>query len=161
MHTRVAVIIDKPNDVTLKEVESLVDIVLSPHFGVEYDWYQIGGRYTGTFDGYDPEADPNNKEVCSLCKGTGKRTDMEVVNGCNGCSSTGISIKWPTQWGFHDGDVVSVADALKSDIWITPIVTPDDWTEIEYEDDTVGRQEWVGLLSKYPDKWLVVVDCHY
>jgi hypothetical protein len=28
-------------------------------------------------------------EQCDLCKGTGKRKDVEVENGCNGCEGTG------------------------------------------------------------------------
>ena len=29
--------------------------------GTRWDWYQIGGRYTGNLDGYDPYADPANE----------------------------------------------------------------------------------------------------
>ena len=76
-----------------------------------WDWYQIGGRWTGVLDGYDPSADPANKETCYLCGGTGKRTDMEVANGCNGCRGTGIMEKWPTDWATHPGDVQRLGDA--------------------------------------------------
>lgn len=65
----------------------------------KWDWWQIGGRWTGMLAiSYDPSEDPENKERCFLCGGTGKREDMECVSGCNGCKGTGISIKWPTQW---------------------------------------------------------------
>lgn len=30
-------------------------------------------------------------EPCNLCDATGKRTDMIVANGCNGCAGTGVS----------------------------------------------------------------------
>lgn len=61
----------------------------------KWDWWQIGGRYTGKFvPNYDPETDKANQEVCWLCRGTGKRPDMVVANGCNGCSGSGIATKW-------------------------------------------------------------------
>lgn len=73
----------------------------------KWDFFMIGGRWTGLFDGYDPETDPANIETCWLCGGTGKRLDMEVYDGCNGCQGAGKRIKWPTEWGFHPGDIVS------------------------------------------------------
>lgn len=77
----------------------------------KWDWWQIGGRYTGQMTpGYDPEKDPLNQEQCTLCHGTGKRADMEVANGCNGCRGKGISTKWPTSWAEHAGDRVRVSD---------------------------------------------------
>ena len=56
-----------------------------------WDWYEIGGRYTGRLTGYDPESDPENWKTCHLCHGAGKRFDMVVANGCNGCSGTGTA----------------------------------------------------------------------
>ena len=71
-----------------------------------FDWWQIGGRWSGFFDtGYDPEKDPANQEVCNLCDGTGTRPDgierfgeewAKWCNGCNGCQGTGVKTKWPT-----------------------------------------------------------------
>jgi hypothetical protein len=54
-----------------------------------WDFWQIGGRWTGFFDEYDPNADDNLLEICDTCGGTGKRTDMVVKDGCNGCHGTG------------------------------------------------------------------------
>jgi hypothetical protein len=86
-----------------------------------WDWYVIGGRWTGHFDGYDPTADPANQETCTLCHGTGTR-DWSPCNvtpewiaecgGCNGCQGTGTSTKWSTQWAQRDEDVVPVPAAL-------------------------------------------------
>jgi hypothetical protein len=81
-----------------------------------WDWYQIGGRWTGTFDGYDPETDPANLETCQLCGGTGRRDDELARQwrasgewsqdfGCNGCNG-GKKVAWPTQWKFRKGDVI-------------------------------------------------------
>lgn len=73
-----------------------------------WDWYQIGGRWTGALDGYDPDKDPANTERCTLCGGTGTRPDMVVNNGCNGCAGTGTARLWPTQWVKHPGDIAPI-----------------------------------------------------
>lgn len=77
--------------------------------GSRWDWYQVGGRYTGHLDGYDPETDPQNIVTCNLCEGTGKRLDMTVANGCNVCKGTGKHVQWPTQWKKHNGDILQVS----------------------------------------------------
>lgn len=83
-----------------------------------WDWYQIGGRWTGRLSGYDPDTDPTLRETCWLCKGTGRRDD-EVAQRlratmpnytCNGCEGTGKMRLWPTQWPRHKGDVMSALE---------------------------------------------------
>lgn len=73
----------------------------------KWDWWQLGGRYTGRFEpGYDPEKDPENQETCFLCGGSGFRDDEAAAAhrerdpgySCNGCTGKGRSPKWPTQW---------------------------------------------------------------
>src|SRR5438105_14919384 len=72
-----------------------------------WDFYQIGGRWTGLFDGYDPEKDPKNIVKCDLCHGTGKRDDKigrkarerDPSYACNACGGKGERVTWPTQWG--------------------------------------------------------------
>jgi hypothetical protein len=72
-----------------------------------WDWYQIGGRWTGYLspylkdgDGvYNPEEDPVNRVLCDFCDATGTRTDLEGgPRECNACSGTGERALWPTQW---------------------------------------------------------------
>lgn len=76
----------------------------------KWDWYQIGGRWTGVLvPNYNPNEDPANQETCFLCHGTGKRTDMDVEGGCNGCKGTGVATKWPTQWK-SVGDIVQLKE---------------------------------------------------
>ena len=41
----------------------------------KWDWYTVGGRWSGTLDDYNPYTDPKNQQECWLCKGTGIRTD--------------------------------------------------------------------------------------
>lgn len=91
-----------------------------------WDWWQVGGRWTGWLSGYEPGADPANWERCELCNGTGKRRDWLGAQaahenpdyGCNGCS---ISLANPYEhnpagpgrrvaWSFrpHPGDILTV-----------------------------------------------------
>jgi len=80
-----------------------------------WDWWTIGGRWTGKIDGYDPTTDRRNMKVCWLCHGTGKRSD-EIGNaarlrnpdyGCNGCEDTGIMLKYASDWVSHPGDIAT------------------------------------------------------
>jgi hypothetical protein len=96
------------------DVKAHVDRMLAPyneetHDDGRWDWYQLGGRWSGALDGYDPETDPANRKPCDLCDATGTRRDMVVVDGCNGCGGTGIMVVWPTQWVRRDGDVQPVS----------------------------------------------------
>jgi hypothetical protein len=95
--------------------EEAIDKLMRPHGdGREWDWYQVGGRWSGAFDDYDPETDPANIETCDLCHGTGDRADLDPpewkakCGGCNGCQGKGKRAKWPTQWKQHAGDVIPV-----------------------------------------------------
>lgn len=73
----------------------------------KWDWWQIGGRYSGRLaPGYNPELDPANIETCLLCEGSGMRNDplgvahrlTDPSYTCNGCGGKGRSPKWPSQW---------------------------------------------------------------
>lgn len=90
-----------------------------------WDFWAIGGRYSGRLDGYDPEEDPRNHERCVLCTRTpGIRYDHNPSGApCNGCNMSedqkklppGICVKWPTQWAFHEGDVQPSPRSLTDD----------------------------------------------
>jgi len=67
MHAAVLVIV--PQDVSVAEA-------LEPYRNAEWDGFEVGGRFTGLLDGYDPEQDPENFESCELCNGTGKRLEL-------------------------------------------------------------------------------------
>jgi len=88
--------------------------------GSRWDWYQIGGRFTGSLDGYDPYTDPINMEVCNLCAGTGVRPDglerfgadwVKSCNGCNGCEGKGQRVA--SQLKKHRGDILEVTRVLE------------------------------------------------
>lgn len=108
MHYSNLVIVD--TSAAQASLEAAVEQAMGPDEdnGGFWDWYQIGGRWTGTFDGYDPGKDPDNLETCELCGGTGERTDRSVANGCNSCNGTGTVEKWPTRWKQHPGDVIPI-----------------------------------------------------
>jgi hypothetical protein len=78
-----------------------------------WDWWQIGGRWTGYLSDYDPHLDPANVETCLICHGSGMRNDALGRNAraanpdhtCNGCDGKGAHVSWPTQWQSHPGDI--------------------------------------------------------
>jgi hypothetical protein len=91
-----------------------------------WDWWQIGGRWTGVWSEYDPSKDPENFEDCFLCKGTpGMRMDWRALEWraknpeytCNGCASYGYepgrSLKHPSHWVKHEFDVIPARSALR------------------------------------------------
>jgi hypothetical protein len=127
----------------VNEVKEYIEEIMAPHSeyyqdddcGTEeynkvgiYDWYQIGGRWTGVHTNYNPRTDPLNTETCIICGGTGFRNDDIGVNlrkenyTCNGCGhyneetkqwthgqwGPGISLKWSTQWVEYDGDIIDI-----------------------------------------------------
>jgi hypothetical protein len=139
-----------------------------------WDWYQIGGRWTGAFDGYVPESDPKNSETCWICGGTGRRLPPPAAGPgdvpCNGCGSTGTAKKWPTAWKRHPGDVSHAADVARgieeNKIHLPACLLDEEW----HEEETWGgksfirkpedewRAEVIGALRK--SGCVVVVDFH-
>jgi hypothetical protein len=151
--------------------------------GGEWDWWVIGGRWTGALSGYDPGKDPNNIETCPLCEGTGKRTDalgeemrrMAPDYTCNGCDGTGKRVKWPTQWGNHVGDITLCA-AVRPDFEPHAVLTPTgEWIAHWFSSPLKGilaevvagdperaawREKLAELRAAYPYNVVAVVDCH-
>ncbi len=111
---------------------------LEPYRDAEWDFFEVGGRYTGLLSGYDPRQDPDNYETCVLCNGTGKRLELpppseiqrieggqwvkemdysrttpeyqESLGGCNGCLGKGTHLKLSSYWKPYDGDSILLAD---------------------------------------------------
>lgn len=150
-----------------------------------WDWYQIGGRWTGYLDGYKADSDPANIEVCNLCNGTGVRRDaVGVINGmvernyCNGCQGKGKSPVWPTARKKHDGDVQSVAHymtmvaddskkvpyalLLDDGTWIGgwPRISPYSREGIEAAESAAKDRMREIIPALDPEKRIVVVDYH-
>lgn len=176
MHYSVVIVVPiNPDDGgSRKETKETVAWALFPFGdGRQWDWWQIGGRWTGFFDGYDPYTDPDNIETCPLCVGTGVRSDMVVKDGCNGCAGKGTSFKWPTRWKERNGDIIPIEkwDTTKQKPFA--VVFPDISTGCEYR--WVGKHVWTGkgfkdtenfdalvaeLPSRFPGHVVVIVDCH-
>jgi hypothetical protein len=151
----------------------------------KWDWWQIGGRWTGVWSSYNPQTDPDNIETCRICGGTGMRMDhlgiqqraIDPGYTCNGCSGKGMKVKWPTDWKAIDSDIIPVAYYLDTPGIRVPfaVVIPDGgWHEKEtfiWDDEaknghfeTIPEQEWVErvtkLLAPCRGARLVIVDYH-
>jgi hypothetical protein len=134
----------------------------------KWDWFQVGGRWTGYYSDYDPSTDPKNIEECHLCNGTGMREgwawmDEDGVHykddwakeckGCNGCKGTGKSVTWPTQWENSQKDVMPASAVLsmmnkeedpKGALFA--ILTPEgEWIES-------GSMGWWGMVTDEKDE---------
>jgi len=152
MHFHCEIVIPEDGDVT-----EAVERAMAPFRDTEsegqarpafdFDWYQIGGRYTGSKSDYDPATDPQNIETCRLCNGTGQRSDplglaareKNPAYSCNGCDGAGTCTKWPTQWASHAGDIIPVSatpDTLRAYTLILPngtVLVQENWNGEKWE----------------------------
>jgi hypothetical protein len=189
-HFATVVLVDEP--VTRETAADVVSPLLAPYDengewlaeGSRWDWWVIGGRWTGELTGdCDPRDDIANYEVCNLCGGTGERPDglvrfgrgwVESVNGCNSCFGNGITLSGSFQ--AYDRDVAPLS-SVSADFTPFAVVTPDgNWHE-------QGRMGWFGcvwkdeqgdgekpevlwaaavkaLYEQHPNATAVLVDCH-
>lgn len=145
-----------------------------------WDWWTIGGRWSGCLTGVSPEDNLENWETCFLCKGTGKRNDAlgkeerkkDPAYGCNGCNGTGKSMKFSLV--DYDGDIVPVAllDREKAVESCYGYVDPEGewhaqgemgWFGMERSQERTKEELVValhGALDVYADCYAVIVDCH-
>jgi len=145
----------------------------------KWDWFQIGGRWTGHLSGYDPDTDPRNWEPCTMCGATGKRDDTlgretrekDPTYTCNVCQGWKIARKFsnaPDPSG--DWRLCGSVDWTDKTIPYA-IVDPDgEWHErgqmgwFGLSSNDKSRDEWGeqarAIFAKYPDHLAVVVDCH-
>lgn len=145
MHYSTLVVVDKPENI--EDVENAVNERLAPYHEQHFDWHQIGGRWTGLLDGYDPEKDSANI-------GADKR------------------VKWPTEWVSHPGDIApleSLTDEQYAKFhhvvceygWFAPErYVP--WAEgdaaAKFQAQEMPPLAW--LKEHHPGALAVVVDCH-
>lgn len=153
----------------------------------KWDWYQIGGRWTGLFSDYDPTKDERNYSECNFCNGTGDREGWvyyengerkfkddwaEECNGCNSCHGTGKSLNY----GFvpFPGDVTKVKNVLNNwseDKVPFAIMTPNgQWIErgemmmFGMVDNEKEKNVWIrqckAIMEEYDEATIIVVDCH-
>lgn len=170
MHYGILVIVNPMDD-----IDAAVADAMEPYGdGKEWDWFQIGGRWTGHFDGYDPERDPANIQTCDLCGGTGDRADLTPpewkakCGGCNGCHGKGQKSKWPTQWKRHSGDVKPVEALTAKDVDLYAICVEGYGWQAKEVYRPFSAEPFVPLpmpsveeiKAKFPHHLAVVVDCH-
>lgn len=180
MHYSNLVIIEKPEEITQAAIEAAVEEAMGPsqEQGGFWDWYQIGGRWSGALDGYNPDEDPANLRECDLCNGTGKREDAlgkeerarNPDYNCNGCDGRGKSVAWPTSWAFHPGDVAPVSQLTEAQLKrFYRVVTPGHrfeaedyvpWAEIGKMFPKKEMPPLAWLQKEYADYFVVVVDNH-
>lgn len=141
-----------------------------------WDWWQLGGRYTGSFTAYDPTKDPANMEACDLCGGTGDRAKYRNepplhpdMKSCNGCAGMGVRVKWPTQWLDYEGDVTTPAQALASGAKCFALVMDGEFTERRpydrVKEELVEHPDFDGFVERRlreapEDARVIVVDYH-
>lgn len=84
----------------------------------KWDYWNIGGRFTGFLTGHNPKENPENYEDCDLCEGTGFRND-DIANkirhdhkenfNCNACDGSGLKLKHSSQIA-SKGNQIQVKD---------------------------------------------------
>jgi hypothetical protein len=166
MHMSALVLL--PAEAAGEDVEKWVGAVMAPHEeGSDsgwWDWWQIGGRYTGLLDDYNPNLDPENIETCTLCAGSGVRPDMQVRDGCNGCGGKGSRVKWPTSWRPHPGDCAPAATVGEVDTYTVVSAEGathiEDWITPNFVKNENFAQERAEMLLRYREGIAVVVDYH-
>lgn len=178
MHRCIFVLVNPPvGEATL---EDRIEAILEPFSESRndgpghFDWFQIGGRWTGKITGYDPEKDPANIVTCELCAGTGTRPGgrrqfgeewFKACGGCNGCHGRGKTLAHPTEWKAK-GSLAPVATVLRERrLFPTAIVTPDgEWHELDWDSGDMDEKEPKGaveILGRHREATAVTVDIHY
>lgn len=179
MHYFAAVVIDAGE----RNVDAAVAKAMAPYqewssgdmHGGLWDWYLIGGCWTGVWSGYDPKADPANIETCPQCHGTGHRDDRigrlaraaDPGYTCNGCLGQGRKVKASSEWRRHPGDIVPAAAVLESGRMMPHTVIAPGAPLLKRPwrpEDDVSDAEWDAkvreFLADYREATLVVVDFH-
>jgi hypothetical protein len=154
----------------------------------KWDWYQIGGRWTGAISGYDPNLDPRNWRTCDLCNGTGTRRQpipndpswkpkKGVCNGCQQYRKLGVPLGKEVAFTVaeHEGDIATVGSLLKVDegkpfIPFAVLTPMGEWAErgtmgwwaivTDKKDDGAWKKQVVRVYEKYKENVAVLVDCH-
>jgi len=177
MHYHAEVWLPKDTENVRETVEDIMAPYQEEHSNNGFwDWYSIGGRWTGVHDGYDASQDIRNYAICNMCYGTGIRTDLvektgevhaKACRGCNSCSGRGVRREWDNTP--HPGDIMELDKVKDSMSCFMLLVYKDEETEIvKFKDFTYLLGEQSGeSVKKYLkdnfdiiDGYLVTVDYH-
>ena len=139
---------DEPDDAIKRTVDRALE-GSSEENGGWWDWFQIGGRWTGFFDGYDPKKDPKMKG-----------NEM-----------------WPTEYPFRRQDCIPIEKLTDAHIMRAYAVVMSRWGKYErFAGEVYHPMPWSDYSSKqfiklekppaewlkkeYPGYLVVVVDSH-
>lgn len=126
-----------------------------------WDFWTIGGRYTGALDGFDPLQDPENQETCPRCSGSG--IGAAPGEECPRCRASGRVATSPQRWRRHPGDVQSLHRVVHLDLPAT-LVTPAGIHQAFTVDGASWTDERGGMRAALdaldPASLIVVVDYH-
>ena len=182
MHFVVLVLIDKP--ISRAHASQQASELLEPYSehnrdgdGCRWDWWVVGGRWTGYYSGYDASKDPRNQETYTCCNGTGLRDDdigkkSRIENSdykCNGCDGTGKTVAF--RLVPHEGDIMpvkAVLAVLEQTGAPCAVLTPDgEWHEKDVlfsEKNAPEIMAWEkevrDILESHRECYAVVADCH-
>ncbi|HET7713886.1 MAG TPA: hypothetical protein VFK94_06625 [Patescibacteria group bacterium] len=156
----------------------------------KWDWWVIGGRWSGALGGndpkYDPAMNPINYSRCRYCDGSGTRSDMNprpdwsrqadplhpvIGEGCNVCHGTGWEFRFGDWVVPEDGNIRRLKDVPET---FDPfaLVTPNGewhergrmgWFGVAHDEKSMveWRKNWAEQVRNlHPDTWAVIVDCH-
>lgn len=156
-----------------------------------FDWYQIGGRWTGSHGRYNPAEDISNYETCKWCHGTGLRNDEVGIKArrenpdykCNGCCTygengkmeagyfgAGMALKWNTEWVNHESNIVAVEKIDDKLDCGTIFINNECWEFELWDEETkkwIPNPEFNGNVKDFLNKkgittgFLVTVDYHW
>ncbi len=207
MHYHAEVLLALFKDEPLDSIKALISKIMEPfseHLEVEkyeedgetywmnpigfWDWWQIGGRWTGKHDDYKPEDDPRNIEKCHICNSTGLRDDKSGIEHrkkdpsytCNGCGfynsetklweqshyGKGMCLSWPTNWADHEGDIVPVQQIKKDFSCYSLIINNKVYHQEEWTGNNFVQTEFDGNVTNklkelnITDGYLATVDYH-
>lgn len=161
--------------IVLADSESEVEELLAPYDEADptatrpkWDWWVIGGRFSGALDNYDPTSNPDNFETCKYCEG-GVVTAAIVKKfpayarslgkTCAQCSGSTKVLKFSSDWVKHDNDVMpATAVNLSTMRWLPGVlVTPDgEWhqsADVGWFGSTSGEMEPVEWTAEFIVEW--------
>jgi len=178
----------------LKQTEEWIDDNNRKHIEIFWtnpngfwDWFEIGGRWTGDHDGYNPRTDRRNWEKCSLCEGTGYRNDKlgkaererDPTYTCNACGEydhekkqwshgnlpAGMRVAW--NYKRHDGDIMPVKE-ISDDLQCYTLILngKDVYHRKEWNGKTFEKTAFDGMVKQKLDEmditdgYMVTVDYH-
>lgn len=134
-----------------------------------WDWYTIGGRWSGALTGYDPYSDPSNKTVCRWCNGLCYRVTSDDTIKFAPCVCTlnssvpGIITRFDDDFNYYLGDVSTLNSwrlTPNDKKWIPYYIITDEPSYIDLEDNDPSYISDILNQITLDDRLLVVVDCH-